>query len=354
MSGTISTRVAGEIFTQAVGRTPLDAIVVLLRAQWNIECVALERLSGERDQNYRLVDRNGAVYVCKVTHPSEPPNVTECQTRVLRHLAHMAPNLPVQRIVPTQHGRDCFISGSNGDAPTTVRLLTYLHGTPMHMAKSSVQTRRSLGASHAQLLTALATLEDIDTAPDLLWDLTHIERIEPLLESLKIEADGRLARGFLDMFKRHALPRMKDLHQQLIHNDLNPYNLLVDGRTSCICGILDFGDLVCAPLLNDVAIAASYLISDNVNPLDGVCDYLGAFHEIFPLAPEEVDVLFALMAGRLIMTVAITEWRSSLHPENRKYILRNNPAAWAGLRRISSISLDEACTRFRRSCAMPA
>lgn len=352
MSGETSTRAAAEVFTQAVEQIPLDAIVVLLRTEWNIECVALERLSGERDQNYRVADRHGAMYVCKVTHPSEPANVTESQTRVLRHLARIVPNLPVQHIVATRHGRDCFMPMAEGSASTTVRLLTYLQGTPMHQAEPSIAARRSLGASHAQLVAALATLESIDTTPDLLWDLTHIERIEPLLASIQVEANRQLAHSFLDTFQRHAQPYLKNFRQQLIHNDLNPYNLLVDGQPSRVCGILDFGDLVYAPMLNDVAIAASYLIAEDDNPLDGVCDYLAAFHEVVPLGPDEIDSLFTLMAGRLIMTVAITEWRSALHPENRKYILRNNPAAWSGLRRISAISLEEARAQFRRACGI--
>lgn len=233
-----------------------------------------------------------------------------------------------------------------------VRLLTYLHGTPMHQATASVTTRRSLGTTHAQLIAALAILTDAETTPDLLWDLTHIQRVRPLLAHLRSVSDRRLAECFLRDFEHHAQPRVSSLRQQLIHNDLNPYNLLVDDNTAGICGVLDFGDLVAAPMLNDIAIASSYLISAHGHPLDDVCDYVAAFHREIPLRHEEIDTLFLLIAGRLVMTVAITEWRATLHPENRKYILRNNPAAWLGLRRLSTVSLEEAGARFRKACGL--
>lgn len=350
MSSALSADDAPGIFTQAPDRIPLDAIVVLLRENYGIECIALEMLSGERDQNYRVVDRGGTTFVCKVTHPSEPPNVTASQTRVLRHLARIAPDLPVQHIVATRDGHDSLIRSASSIQPTTVRVLTYLHGTPMHQATQSSATRRSLGNCHARLIAALASLDGIDTAPDLLWDLSHIERVEPLLTSIRSEQDRALAQRFLDLYRNHAQPAVGGLRSQLIHNDLNPHNLLVDAQTSNVCGILDFGDLVFAPMLNDIAIAASYLIDVDGDPLDGICDYLAAFNQLVPLLPGEIDALFPLIGGRLVMTVAITEWRSILHPENSKYILRNNPSAWRGLRRLSCLSLEDARIRFRHAC----
>lgn len=340
-----------EAFTHIVEKVPLDVIVVTLRAQYGIDCVALEMLTGERDQNYRVTDKHGASYVCKVSHPSEDVRVTEGQIRVLRHLAQVAPGLAVQRVIPTATGDDFAAAEIGRDVPARVRLLTYLQGTPMHQATASAETRRSLGTTHAHLIAALATLKDVEATPDLLWDLSHIPRVRPLLEHLRSDSDRDLAESFLHDVEQRALPHAKGLRQQLIHNDLNPYNLLVD-HTAQICGILDFGDIVIAPLLNDIAIASSYLISADGHPLDGICDYVAAFHRELSLLPEELELLYLLIVGRLIMTAAITEWRATLHPENRNYILRNNPAAWLGLRRLSAVSVEEARLRFLGACGM--
>jgi Ser/Thr protein kinase RdoA (MazF antagonist) len=50
-----------------------------------------------------------------------------------------------------------------------------------------------------------------------------------------------------------------------------------------------------------------------------------------PLSAEEIDLMPLLVRARLAMTALITNWRASLYPHNRDYILRNAPAAWAGL-----------------------
>jgi hypothetical protein len=49
------------------------------------------------------------------------------------------------------------------------------------------------------------------------------------------------------------------------------------------------------------------------------------------------------------MTVLITEWRAARHPGNRAYILKNHPAAVAGLIQLSGIARVEAQSRFRRA-----
>jgi Ser/Thr protein kinase RdoA (MazF antagonist) len=46
------------------------------------------------------------------------------------------------------------------------------------------------------------------------------------------------------------------LRAQVIHSDANPENVLVAGKR---LGFIDFGDAIKAPLVFDVAIAASYM-----------------------------------------------------------------------------------------------
>ena len=69
-------------------------------------------------------------------------------------------------------------------------------------------------------------------------------------------------------FTEHARPALPGLRAQAIHNDLNLYNVLVDPRDhDVIAGILDFGDMVRAPLVNDLAVAASYQLEPGADPL---------------------------------------------------------------------------------------
>ena len=69
---------------------------------------------------------------------------------------------------------------------------------------------------------------------------------------------------------------------------------------------------------------------------------IAAYHAVLPLEPAEFSVLFDLIATRMAMTVVISSWRAARYPANRNYILRNNAAAWARLRRMAALSRDQA------------
>ena len=341
-----TTPASSAIFTSIPDRIPLDAVVGLLRETYGIECAALERLSGERDQNYRVVDSEGRAFVCKITHPSEPRIVTDLQTSVFRHLAAAIPALPVQHLVPTLTGADATTVDE-----AVVRVFTYLRGTPMHLVAPSKDMRSALGTVHARLDRVLAQLSMDVPQHDLLWDLTHFARIRTLLKHIGNTKHRTMAERYFSLYEKSAAPYLGSLHAQLIHNDLNPHNVLVDPASGEIIGILDFGDLVCAPRIYDVAVAASYFMPSGEAPLSHVADYLRAYHSESPLSDQEIGVLYPLIIARLVMTVAITEWRAGLHPENRDYILRNNARAWAGLLQAVDLSYCQASSYLHEACA---
>lgn len=60
-------------------------------------------------------------------------------------------------------------------------------------------------------------------------------------------------------------------------------------------------------------------------------EYVDAFSAERALTAEEISLLPIIVAMRLAMTVLITNWRANLYPDNRAYILRNEPNAWRGL-----------------------
>ncbi|MBF6992518.1 phosphotransferase [Cupriavidus sp. IK-TO18] len=344
----------GDIFTQAISPVPLESVDSLVRELYGIQPDGLARLTGERDQNFRITARDGRRYVLKVTHPSEPRAVTEMQTMVFRHIAQVDPNLPVQALVPSQTAGDSSLQKIDSHNTAVVRLFTYLEGTPLHTQAPDARHRESIGTIHARLDRALRGLDHPAADHELLWDLKQMGKMRPLLGHIASAQDRRLAEMFLDDYDRHAARGVQSLRQQLIHNDLNPYNILVDPHSGSVTGILDFGDVVKAPLLNDVAIAASYFVpAGGAHPLAWAAEYVAAYHAVTPLEPNEVDLLFPLITARLVMTVAITGWRAALHPENSTYILRNNGRAWDGLRQLSGITFQEGQEFFRSACLLP-
>ncbi len=311
----------------------------------------VDELSGERDRNFHLHVTETEHYVLKVSNPAEDPQVTNLQTEALLHIASADPSLPVPRVLKTRDGKTEWVLDRPGEVPRIVRVLTFLHGEPLHRVTSSAALRRNLGYHLAHLDLALKDFFHPAANHELMWDLKHASRIRDLLIHIPDAEQRRLAERFLDNFETHASPMLPRLRAQVIHNDLNPHNVLVRGHDSDqVAGIIDFGDMVHAPLVNNLAVAAAYQPTSYDHPMSGAADLAAAYNEIIPLESAEIDILFDLIATRMVLTVGISGWRAARYPENRDYILRNNPRAWAGLRRLDQISRSEAQDHFYRAC----
>jgi hydroxylysine kinase len=310
------------------------------------------RLTSERDANFHLTTGQGE-FVLKVSNPAEAPLVTNLQTRALLHIATVDPEIPVQRVLPSLEGRhEETIMGPDGQA-MILRLFTYLPGLPLHKAERSAAQRRALGTALARLGLALRGLFHPAAGHELLWDIKHAARMRDLLQHIEDPARRALVERILDCFDAHVTPALPKLRAQIVHADFNPHNVLVaEGDHTRVAGILDLGDMVHTPLVNDLAIAASYQLAQVGDPLSEAGDLIGAYHAVTPLEEIEIDLLYDLIGARLATTAAITSWRAARYPENRDYILRNAPRAWAGLLAFAALPRCDAREKLRRICGI--
>jgi len=183
--------------------------------------------------------------------------------------------------------------------------------------------------------------------------MKHASGLRGLLVHMRDPAQRALAARVLDRFEAHVLPVLPSLRAQVIHNDLNPHNVLVaPDDHERIAGIIDFGDMVHAPLVNSIAVTAAYQLSAAGHPLEPVAELLAAYHGLLPLEPLELDLLFDLITTRMVLTVAISGWRAARYPENETYILRNTGRAWASLARCDALNRADAQGYLRRACGM--
>jgi len=333
----------GELLDVASPPAGIDDIEALARTGFGLDVRAVP-LTGERDRNFHLVDRDRRNFVLKVIHPAEAPEVTDLQSRLLLHLAAAAPDLAVPRLVlPTDGGGLEFIWAKDDQPARRVRCLTYLAGRPLHQVAGSFAQRRNLGAFLARLNLALADFRHPADGHDLLWDIKSAPRARALLADLAHPQKRALAAAALDRFDEEVTPMLPSLRAQVIHNDFNPHNVLADaGSDDVIAGVIDFGDVVRSPLVQDLAVAAAYQIGADGHPLQGAADMAAGFHALYPLRPEEIDLLPDMIAARLVLTIAVSSWRAVRHPDNADYILRNQASAWSGLQRLQEIARDDA------------
>ena len=261
--------------------------------------------------------------------------------------------MAVPRIVPTKDGF------SSTQLPfgeqNVVRLLTYLEGVPLKDVDLLERPFEDLGRFLGRLDHALSSFRHPAMPFELAWNSATVDRLSSLTEHIIDLERKALLRNGLAEFERQTNNSLSKLRRQVIHNDANLGNTLVTANdTRTITGLFDFGDVVYAPVVNEVAVAASYQISSRVNVIDMLTSLVGGYHQYCPLTLEDIALLPYLIKARLMTTLLITSWRASLFPANRNYILRNTDGAWSGLQLMAEIDVSRLVASLHQVCDLEA
>ncbi|MDR6538576.1 phosphotransferase [Variovorax soli] len=308
---------------------------------------SVKSLAGERDQNCAVECADGTRYVFKISNPSESVSLVDFQIAALEHIARTSPSQPVPRVVRTLDGRAHDTTTLADGTRSTVRLLTYLEGIQIRETPRTAAQRVAMGKGLAELDLALRGFTHPAATHDLLWNVSAAHRLTAQLDSLVEKPRRALAQSFMTRFTDHVLPRLASLRAQVIHNDYHLYNVLVAPDDQArIIGIIDFGDMLHAPLVGEVATAAAFHMTGNADPFEGPAQFVRAYQAVLPLTELEQDIVADLMATRHLITALISEWRALRYPENRAYILRHNPAAWEALSQMADLSRHDARDRL--------
>lgn len=275
-------------------------------------------LVSERDQNFQLRSDDGRAYVLKIANPAEDPAVLDFQSQALLHIARVNPELPVPHLVATAEGAPSgAVDGADGRRFIT-RLLDYLPGGLLGEVRPSRALLRDVGASAARLGQALRGYFHPAARHELLWDLTQAPSLRERTHAIDDPEMRRKVEGVLDRLAEQVLPALEGMRAQVIHNDVSCMNTLVEGDR--VVGVIDFGDLIHAPLVCDLAVPISELIVEVDDPCGVAMEIAAGYCAVEPLSAEEIAVVFDLVTARTAMAIAISAWRVGEHPENQAYI----------------------------------
>lgn len=322
MAGDVNTFMATMVTPSR--RVPLERALALVRERYGLEPRATTRLTGERDENFRLTVGDGAEYVLKIANPAENPAETDFQTAALLHIEKTDPALPCPRVLRDRTGSAYVRFVDEGAAERTARVLTFLPGQLLGASTRSQQQRAACGRIGARLTLALRGFEHPAATRAIVWDVRHTGHMRALLEDLARFPYQRPARELLGKLAPAIESQLPLLRHQIVHNDLNPLNILVDpAAADRVIGVIDFGDMTHTALIADVAVCAAELIPlDCVAPgaaRESILDVARAYHACVPLLQTELALLGALVAARLLMTVVIHEWHVQRNPASGHY-----------------------------------
>ena len=307
-------------------------------------------LVSERDQNFQLTAKDGLRYTLKISNHAEQRDVIDFQNQALLHVAIKDASFPLPRVIPTIEGQ---LHGRVERAGYThfVRVLSWLEGSVIHDATVGPGLARQMGQLLARLDVALRGYDHPGSNPPSLWDMKRAENLADLIIHIEEPGLRRLIGRALDKFIVEVKPVLEPLRTQVIHNDLNPGNVLLDkARPDQIAGLIDFGDMTRSPLIIELAVAAAYQLSEGIDPLAGALPMIAGYHVVEPLLDTEMELLTDLIRTRLITSLLIGSYRATLFPENREYLLISQQSARNSLINLKSLSASDALARIREAC----
>ncbi len=272
-------------------------------------------LSGERDSNFHLrtaeppADRSPVTreFVLKIQDIGTDADSNDCLVRVLDHVSEQDPGLPVPRLFPTLRGEAVGRFNRDGIDYATC-LVSYLPGRLLADTVPGTALLQNTGATLARVDRALQGFFHPSLTRRLAWDVRHLGELAEFsaaVDSVPLrEMVEKIAGAFRD-----CLPRLRGLRSQAIHGDCHASNLLVGADGQSICGILDFGDMIHAPLIFEPAVAMSELLIHPSAPLDALAAVLQGYAQGQPLHSDEVELLYDIVTARHATTILVHAWR---------------------------------------------
>lgn len=324
-----------------------------LKSHWGVDA-DLCRLDGEYDLNFRAEGLDGTGYIVKVMRPDCAAWLVDMQVKAFEHIANAAPDLPCPRVVRTC---DDQVLAHLADQDGNERLVWVLSLMPGQCyavaAPKSLALCQEVGRVVAGAARALEGFQHEGLARDFKWDLMRAGWIGAELSAISDPA----RRQIIDDIHRDFVAIKPDLDRlpvQAIHNDANDYNILVSGALGAprkVSGLIDLGDMCAAPRICDLAIAAAYIVLDRDDPEAALAALVAGYHEVYPLTPAELDLIWPLLRARLAVSV-VNSTLMALDTPDDPYVTISQAPAWRFLEG-TNIHGGLLSARLRAACGLP-
>ena len=314
--------------------------------------LTLRPLSGERDRNFYARDPSGREYVLKIIDADAAPRAADCQIAVLRHLAEHDPALAVPRPALTLQGEYSGHISRDGRRMSTC-LLTYLRGQLLTECLPSRALLMNVGAALARLDAALVGFFHLGLGQRIAWDVRRLPELLDGCDAIAAPDLRERVRQVIGML-RERLPALRRLRAQAIHGDCHAGNLLVDAPAGAVCGVLDFGDMIHAPLILEPAVSMSELLTEGVTEFGGLTVLLEAYAAAQALTAAEVDVLYDLVTARHAATIVLHAWRARHDPAGAALLEKSAAAAAVSLDDLTHRGAETVSREWHRAAGTDA
>ncbi len=327
-----------------------EQVVSWAKKRYGLEGV-VTTFPGYDEQNFLLKDKSENWYVVKITDDLSRLPFLKAQAAMIKQLVSKEGRSFFPEHVVNQQQEEI----TEIDFPTFqkgyMRVVKFLPGTFLAEGiPHSSKLMKDFGQFLGKMDKHLVQFDHIGAHRKYDWDIQHALDWQKVIPLVKDHEKRRLAAYFLLQFEENVLPVQADLRHAVIHNDANDWNVLAHG--DYITGIIDFGDVVYAPLVNNLAIALTYIMLETEKPFEKAYAVVEGYHQVYPLTETEVDLLYYLIAARLCVSVLHAAQQRAAESTNPHHFLTEKPA-WKLLNYFLETNPLRVQQLFRKACKLP-
>ncbi|MFD1744991.1 aminotransferase class III-fold pyridoxal phosphate-dependent enzyme [Rhizobium helianthi] len=280
------------------------------------------RLGGEREQNFRLVTHDGTQFVVKVASRDEPLESLLFQTAALEHIERVDPALSVPRLRRTLAGEAMSTVIDAEGLAYPLRVVSFISGNilfdEIRAAGRTLDAEQlmQLGATNGRLARALQGFRGEGAPRNMPWDLANgllfADNLQPHMPDVLASTLQNLMPGLREVIAE-KLPRLRG---QVIYHDFHESNVLVRFDPAfAIDGVIDFGDMIFGPVVQDLAVCVASLIHWTPDPVFAATCLVRGYQRYMPLEKADLEVLRQLVLARLLLQVGLVSYRASVEEE---------------------------------------
>lgn len=316
----------------------------LLQKHYNIVTSEITTLDGYISENYKI-KTEGEPYVLKV-YPFSEAVFEDVMGEVAfvkhvslnkRQISHTLPNLNGELLTITEQENQKII----------LRLLTFIEGDFLANTEHTKDLVYEFGKHLGQLDKELKSFKNNALQSRRLeWNLANLELIAPLSEHIFDPSNRKIVEHYISQWRTKISPIFPHLRHSIIHNDANDWNVLVqeDGF-----GLIDLGDTSYTAIICELAIAAMYIGTGKEDPIEWIAEMVKGYHEVYALEKRELNILYYLIAGRLVTSVCKSAEQAKAQPD-KTYIQISENGAWQLLKKWIQVNPLYAQNEFYNAC----
>lgn len=313
----------------------------MLAKHYGLEDCELITLEGYDSVNYKVNCPQGTFVLKQYPYSDETLQLLLGEQLILEQVAQLKSyNFP--KGIPTGSGKSILVEENE-----IYRLLSFVEGEFLGDVPHTQELLYSFGTFLAKMdVVTVPLYSPAIAAKETQWDLRHFQSNYTYLQYIPDSKDRNLVDYFFLQFNEHVLPIGSRLRKGIIHNDGNDWNVLT--QNGDVTGIIDFGDMCTTWVINEVAVALTYVMMNKEEPLKVAAPLINGYQNIRPLETQEIDVLYYLIAARLCTSVCNSAYAKKQKP-NSEYITISEKPAWDLLKKWLTINPLKATNTFREA-----